>query len=42
LVSCGAAAGEFLIVPTLGAMAQAMDRSLREGGLLRTMIDGLA
>ena len=30
------------IVPTLGAMAQAMTDSLREGGLLRTMIDGLA
>ncbi|WP_339820009.1 DUF4214 domain-containing protein [Sulfitobacter dubius] len=30
------------LVPSLGAMAQAMTDSLREGGLLRALIDGLA
>lgn len=30
------------LVPAMGAMAQAMTDSLREGGLLRTLIDGLA
>jgi len=29
------------LVPTMGALAQVMTDSLREGGLLRTMIDGL-